>query len=231
MLVRRTILDADDCAAAADTVLALRSHWIRRIAGAEFYTLGAASYLDEEARYRARAAELNPMLRTHFSAMHAALAGALAEVLAAPIAFAPDKALPGFHVWGVPGIPTEPVASLHFDLQYERLAWPPEADFAHPISFTLPLRLPRAGGGLSMWDTTKPRVDAFFARGSFSGTLHDLTVLMPERLEPYTRGELIVHSGLELHRIAPIPSVEPDDLRITLQGHGLRVGSCWQIYW
>jgi len=231
MVVRRTILDPSECAAVADDVLALRTHWIRRMPGAEFYTLGAASYLDEQPQYRARANELNPLLRTHFTPLHAVLASALADVLASPIELAPDKAVPGFHVWGVPGIPTEPVASLHFDLQYERLAWPDDADLSQTLSFTLPVRLPRRGGGLTMWDTTKPRIDAFFRKCPFPAVLQDFTILMPEHFEPYTCGELVVHSGLELHRIAPIASVEPDDLRITMQGHGVRVGTRWQIYW
>lgn len=231
MLIRHRMLDATTCTAAADAVLALRAHWIRRVQGAEFYTLGAASYLDSGEQYRARAAELNPILGAHFGPLHASLARALTEVLVAPVEVALGKAVPGFHIWGVPGIPTSPVASLHFDLQYERLEWPADTQLAHTISFTLPLRLPRAGGGLTMWDTTKPRVDAFYRDARFTGTLHDLTILMPEHFEPYNCGELVVHSGLELHRIAPVASVEPDDLRITLQGHGVRAGERWVIYW
>lgn len=232
MLVRAQILDRDACAATCATVLALRERWTRRIPDAEFYTLGAASYLDRDPeRYRALAAATNPLLAEHFGALHAAVAAALAGVVGAPVEHAPALARPGFHVWGVPGIPTAPVASLHFDLQYENHLWPADACLADTISFTLPLHLPRRGGGLTMWDTTKPRVDAFYRTGRFGGTLDDLTVLMPERLEAYALGELVVHSGLELHRIAPIAAVEPDDLRVTLQGHGVRVGARWQIYW
>jgi hypothetical protein len=231
MVVRRSLLDDSACAAACDAVLALRARWIRRVPQVEFFTLGTASYLDREPDYTTRLTALNPVLRAHFAPLHAAVTAALAEIVEEPVALAVDKALPGFHVWGVPGIPTEPVASLHFDLQFEQLAWPDGADLRRTLSFTLPLRLPRGGGGLSLWDTTKDRVDAFYREAGFHGTLNDLTLLLPERFEPYRCGELVVHSGLELHRIAPVAAVVPDDLRITLQGHGLRVGNRWQIYW
>jgi hypothetical protein len=231
MVVRRSLLDDRTCAATCDAVLALRARWIRRMPEVEFFTLGAASYLDREPDYTARLVALNPVLRAHFASLHAAVTAALAEIVEEPVELASDKALPGFHVWGVPGIPTEPVTSLHFDLQFEHLAWPDAVDLTRTLSFTLPLRLPRGGGGLSLWDTTKDRVDAFYCEAGFRGTLNDLTLLLPEHFEPYRCGELVIHSGLELHRIAPVAAVVPDDLRVTLQGHGLRVGNRWQIYW
>jgi hypothetical protein len=231
MLVRRKLLDGATCDATSETVLGLHARWIRRLPGSEFYTLGTASYLDRDPIYGERAAELNPLLRANFQWLYSILTKGLADILETRVEITTDKAVPGFHVWGVPGIPTEPVTSLHFDLQYEHLAWPPDAQLARTISFTLPLRLPRNGGGLSIWDTTRARVDAFYREAGFNGTLHDLTILMPEHFEPYTCGELVVHSGHELHRIAPISAVVPDDMRITLQGHGVRVGDAWQIYW
>lgn len=231
-MFRRLLLLGD---AACDSVIAevlrLRDRWIRR-GTAEFYTLGAASYLDDDAGYVARAAECNPILMARFAPLYAHLRERLARLLEAPVVMADGKAVPGFHVWGVPGIPTEPFASLHFDLQYQKLAWPDAPTAAmRPLSFTLPLRLPRRGAGLSVWDTTYEQVQAFYARSQFTGSLDDLLPLFTERVEPYVRGELIVHSGHVLHRIAAVPEVEPDDLRITLQGHGVLFGGAWHIYW
>jgi hypothetical protein len=40
-----------------------------------------------------------------------------------------------------------------------------------------------------------------------------------------------VHSGLVLHQIGATDSPGPDDLRITLQGHGLVLGDELVLYW
>jgi hypothetical protein len=231
MLARIPLLDASACDAITDAVLAQRELWTRRTPGAEFYTFGAASYLDERSRYDELASARNSVLRDQFAALYDAVAHALERHLAAPVRYAAGKALPGFHVWGVPGIPLGPDASLHFDLQYERLHWPEGRDPVEPLSFTLPVRLPRLGGGLSVWDLTRDRVDAFYARTGFCHGIDELARLTTERFERYTCGEMVVHSGHVLHRIAPIETVEPDDLRVTLQGHGVMSGGRWQLYW
>ena len=51
------------------------------------------------------------------------------------------------------------------------------------------------------------------------------------RFLPYRCGELVIHSGLMFHQIAEWKEIIPDDKRITLQGHGLRHGDGWIIYW
>jgi len=213
-------------------VLAQRQRWVRR-GTTEFYTFGAASYLDDGSTYETRAAESNPVLLTRFAPLFKELLDRIAGRFGAPAVLAEGKAVPGFHVWGVPGIPTGPHASLHFDLQYEKLLWPdaPPTDASSSMSFTLPLRLPLRGAGLSVWNVTYERVQAFYARTRFQGTIEDLLPLFEERVEPYARGELLVHSGHQLHRIAPVSEVLPDDLRITLQGHGRLIGGAWHLYW
>ena len=232
MFDRLLLLGDAACDSVVAEVLRLRDRWVRR-GTAEFYTVGAASYLDDSPAYEARTAETNPILLARFAPLYAHLRERLAGSLGAPVVMAEGKAVPGFHVWGVPGIPTQACASLHFDLQYQKLWWPDEARAAalRPLSFTLPLRLPRRGAALSVWDTTYEQVQAFHARTQFGGTLEDLLPLFVERIEPYARGELIVHSGHLLHRIAPIPEVDPADLRITLQGHGVFYGGVWHVYW
>lgn len=231
MLTRIPLLGDAACDSVVTEVLAHRARWVRRGA-AEFYTFGGASYLDDADAYAVRVAEFNPLLAARFAPLYDHLRAQLARALGAPAAYADGKALPGFHVWGVPGIPTGPHASLHFDLQYERLRWPDAVDAGAPtVSFTLPLQLPRRGAGLSLWDTTHERVQDFCARTGYARRLEDLLPLFEERREPYARGELVLHSGHQLHRIAPVDTVELDDLRITLQGHGRRVGGTWQLYW
>jgi hypothetical protein len=168
-----------------------------------------------------------------FGDLNERVRAALADNLGAPCAFAPPFARPGFHIWRVPGIPTRPEASLHFDMQYERVPFPERArsGFDKPISFTLPLVLPRGGGGLTVWDVTVDQVNAFYRRTGYSVTLDDLTLLLTSRHHAYEPGTLVLHSGHMLHQIAPVPTVQPDDERISLQGHGVFYDGEWKLYW
>jgi hypothetical protein len=226
------ILTVDECAGIAARVRACEPHWTRRSTN-EFFTLGAASYLDNETVYVARAGSTNPLIEADFGDLHERLRAALAERLGAPCSFAPPFALPGFHICRVPGIPTRPEASLHFDMQYKRVPFPERArsGFARPLSFTLPLVLPRQGGGLTTWDVTLDQVNEFYRRTGYSVTLEELTLLLTARHHPFQPGTLVLHSGHMLHQIAPVPSVEPDDERIALQGHGIFYDGGWKLYW
>ena len=128
---------------------------------------------------------------------------------------------------------SRPEASLHFDMQYERVPFPERArpGFERPISFTLPLVLPRRGGGLTTFDVTLEQINAFYLRTGSSVTLDDLTPLLRPAYHPYEPGTLVLHSGHMLHRIAPVSAVDPDDERITLQGHGVFYDGEWKLYW
>lgn len=114
------------------------------------------------------------------------------------------------------------------DRQFEDIPWqhPGELDFDQPVSFTLPLRLPAAGGGLNTWPADWRHC-------------HDSPLLIPELLVrslechrvAYTEGVLMVHSGHMLHQIAPAPDMCSGDRRITLQGHALPRRGVYQLYW
>ena len=47
----------------------------------------------------------------------------------------------------------------------------------------------------------------------------------------YQPGRLVIHTGDSVHQIAPSTYSGPDDVRITLQGHLVRVRGVWQLYW
>jgi hypothetical protein len=226
------VLAPEQCAELARRVRAREPDWTRR-SKAEFFTLGAASYLDGGEDYVARAGIKNPVLAADFGDLHERVRATLVGSLGAPCTFEPRFALPGFHIWRVPGIPTRPEASLHFDLQYQRLPFTPQvhAGLARPISFTLPLTLPRRGGGLTTWDVTFEQVNEFYRRTGYSVTLADLTSLLTARHHAYEAGTLVLHSGHTLHQIAPVAEVDPDDERITLQGHGVFYDGGWRLYW
>jgi hypothetical protein len=227
------LLDADECRRVDDQIKELRAGWIARGTGASFFTLGAASYLDEPADYRAHAARLNPIMRDRFAWLYERVCEFLARRLKAPVGFADGMAVPGFHIWLSKAIFVTPVASVHFDLQYER-TWPASAtgvDLERPLSFTLPIRLPRRGGGLNVWDIDYARFRQFVARIGKRVAPMDMTIALERMRHPYSMGAMAMHSGHLMHQIGEIDEVAPDDERITLQGHALCQNGEWKIYW
>ena len=236
MITSIELLDASECARIDGQIKELRRHWVPRgpaPATTSFFTLGAASYLDDPGEYRERAAVLNPVLRDGFAWLYTRLADFLERRLRAPVGFVEGLALPGFHIRLTPAIFVTPDASVHFDLQYLR-TWPqdvPDVDFTRPLSFTLPIRLPRRGGGLNLWDVTYERYRRFAER--MKGPLHpmDVTVLLDRIRHPYTPGAIAMHSGHLMHQIGEIDQVAPGDERVTLQGHALFQQGEWKLYW
>lgn len=216
-----------------DRVHALRQHWRRRREEAPFYTLGVASYIDAAgagfAAYREAAAESNRLLAEHFSDLYARLEEALAGHLGAPVGYHPAFARPGFHVFLSHPLFGSPSASLHFDRQYEHLDWSAlgGVDFDRQLSYTLSVALPRRGAGLLVWN-----VNDLDTR--HLGDDEKKELMRQNRtpaLHPYRVGGLAVHSGHQLHQIAPMKQMAADDERITLQGHALPAGGRWILYW
>jgi len=233
MITSIELLDAGDCARVERQIKDLRDAWVPRgsqVSG--FFTLGAASYLDDEEDYRERADALNPVLRGGFGWLYERLAEFLERRLHAPVSFAEGMALPGFHIWLAPAIFITPDASVHFDLQYLR-TWKDvsDVDFARPLSFTLPIRLPKRGGGLNVWDVTYERYRRFAARLGAPLKPTDVTVLLDRIRHPYAVGAIAMHSGHLLHQIGEIEQVDADDERVTLQGHALFQRGGWKLYW
>lgn len=133
-----------------------------------------------------------------------------------------------------------------------------EVDFENPLSFTLAIKLPKNGGGLYIWDWMKFDKELIkdfnFQREHekqdwISSQFMDQSeevVKSPEMwendsaghykpdgnpvVEMYHEGSMIWFTGHMLHQIAPGYKLEPDDMRITLQGHGIKCDGTWRIY-
>src|SRR5262249_27555082 len=123
--------------------------------------------------------------------------------------------------------------SIHFDLQYLSIPWSDvaRADRSRPLSFTLPIALPRGGGGLNSWDLS---YEAHAARCQATRAAvpgEEMAQSRTRTFHAYTPGVLTLHSGHTLHQIAAVEEAHPDDERITLQGHGLCCDGAWTIYW
>ncbi len=223
------VLSLDECNEVSGTVLDLRQDWTVRSATGLFCTLGVNAYMDlahatdSNASYFEPARRTNEVLEQHFADSYARLLQVLEQQLGLPTRFADDLARPGFHIWVGSAIPRRPGASMHFDLQYERLLSRPEySNASGTVSFTLPIRMPAAGSGLRIWPSCCYPEDV--PRLAAAGQTE------PEVVD-YHLGSAVVHSGHILHQIGSTSSVQPDDLRITLQGHGLVVDGQLVLYW
>ena len=229
---RLPVLSGQECRQWVDTILSLKGHWQQRAPGVDFYTLGAASYLDgpwDGKAYSTARERINQLMASSFHGLYRQTCKALSAVLGA-VDFHPRLAMPGFHLFAAkPGqqllAATAEFArrggSVHFDLQHKlhTSLWQEfqHVDWSNPLSFTLSLALPANGGGLRIWPTAT------------------LTTTTPAPSDPgieinYRIGELIYFTEPLLHQIAPAVALQPGDQRMTLQGHGLRCDGTWILY-
>lgn len=237
------------CAAVCREIYAQRPRWTaRRFNGKPpFYTLGHAAYADLDfaktplEEYLAGAGSVWTWAGVAVRTLLERVRAAVADHLGAAAEFAQALPAPGFHIFIGAAIPRTDCAqragdcaSSHFDLQYRYVPWQrwyADADTASTISFTLPLRLPHAGGGLTVWDELDlERLRDELARGTFADVASAAHV-SPSRTIPYEVGSLVLHSGHVLHQIAGVRSASVTDERITLQGHGIYAGGAWRLYW
>jgi glutathione synthase/RimK-type ligase-like ATP-grasp enzyme len=232
------ILTTEQCDEIYQKILSLREYWHPR--GGEdslFCTLGAASYLDCDAyldpqdTYWQKASRYNPLLVEHFGWLHTLVKEYLATQLNAPIDYHSAAAYPGFHIWLAQAIPTLPIASIHFDLQYQHLKWENfnDIDFNNTFSFTLPIQLPASGGGLNLYDLNYLEYLNICESNQIDWNL--VPRFRERTYHPYQVGEIVMHSGHTMHQIAPASIAKASDRRVTLQGHGVYVNDTWQIYW
>jgi hypothetical protein len=223
------VFDRGECNSIVNEVDAVRADWVRRHPVLPFFTLGAASYMDAamgRALYIQRAAQYNPILQEHFGWALERVRECISRAIGLSAEWHPGAALPGFHIYSAHPEFTRPIASIHFDKQYELLDWQglSEPDFAHPLSFTLAFVLPLSGGGLNVWDA-----DCRFVPPQMK--ISELISNRAPAYHRYTPGELVLHSGNFLHQIAPTNRFDPEDRRITLQGHGIKAGNYLYLYW
>src|SRR5262245_20448322 len=232
ILANLDLLTEEECATVRSQVYEQSNHWIRRKRMLPFFSLGAASYLDASLEnpfiYIELARSCNPHLAKPFQWLHKRVCDRLSDFLHAPVELHSRLALPGFHLFQAhPAFASDDSASAHWDLQFQKILWNGETpDCSQPLSFTLPVCLPTGGGGLHMWDIS------YWDAGALAESKRDQIRRMFERqYYPYSLGKLVLHSGLYLHQIAPMKDALAGEERITYQGHALRFGDMWRLYW
>lgn len=244
-LTGHPLISASACEQCMRELLLMDAFWLRRHPHLPFFTLGATNYYDIEANglafYLEQAKRYNMLLTSSFTAIYQQLLSLLTDVLNEDVWLDTHNAVPGFHIFsGHPEFQSPENnylthtqwlrlrnqsrfigSPVHRDRVHEVIDWQgrkpafgtPTA--AQRFSFTLPIVLPEAGGGLNIWPNAK--------EGEACGE-HN------RQFYAYTPGELVLHSGDEYHQASGFPLRE-NEYRITLQGHGLRWQNGWSLFW
>ncbi len=172
---------------------------------------------------------MNPILWDNFESLYDRLVFSLEKELREPVHWAQEKAFPGFHIFENSYVNSLSSAqSAHFDRQYEPLDWGQIRQTwknARTLSFTLPLRLPASGAGLMIWNVLLQDV----LQMNHQAARNHVRLAEKEPVH-YEVGKLICHDGHYLHMIRPWRG-KPEEHRITLQGHCIRVDGTWLCYW
>ena len=248
MHVELPSLSPTECADILARIENARSKWIVRQGSEGFYTLGPSAYdLDAIAdenqsgwtQYYARSSEYNIFLDVAFGDFYTKIISVLEMHFGVPINLTRRLGYPNFHIWMGFAIPSgESVAHSHFDNHFHGEPYASEWG-ANPLdiprcpqfSLTLPIRLPKAGGGLNIWDFTYEDYLEALSLGLLSHPHEGQRYRKKSRIV-YQEGVAIVHSGLSLHQIMSIPVVEENDLRITFQAHGVNItGKGYELFW
>jgi hypothetical protein len=231
MITEIELLTEQECLEVQAIIHELKELWMQPQANIPAYKLGAASYIDaalDKADYYDKAKRYNRMLYSQFQWLYKRLEDALAKHLEASTSYQESLAIPGFHIFLSHKLFEQPIAPIHFDLQYKEVNWETtEAiNLYKPISFTLAIALPKNGGGLNVWDVSHEEII-----GLSPVEMNQLIHSRRQTFHPYKLGWLALHSGHIAHQIAPGKNLQADDERITLQGHGIVCGDTWKIYW
>lgn len=233
ILAEVQLLTADEAAAVVSAIFEERERWTPRHGDYPVYTLGVASYLDAPKlgfpRFQEEARGLNPVLHARFGWLHERLRQAVSTLVGSEARFDDRLALPGFHVYLSDPDRPQPVASVHFDMQFEKIDWGGigAVDRDQQLSLTVAIELPASGGGLLVWNINRLEIEKMtdeVRRAHMAANRH-------AAYHAYTVGNLVVHSGHQLHQIAPTKDVQTTDRRITMQSHAAPVDGQWVIYW
>jgi len=230
-----TLLSQSDCEELVGRIVSGEIHWTGRHALEDqvhlFYTLGAATYLDSRAAYGATAARSNPVLRGICPKLYQAVAEAIAEHTGHPAVLTDRLAIPGFHIFrgdnrAPPGLLYG--GTIHMDKPHERHKLPGTIDGT--LSLTLPLRIPASGAGMYFWKNVPnnmlsgPKAPHEMSPAQYAWfNKHKAFV-------NYEIGEMVLHDGLTVHQLANPGPTDQNDLRVSLQGHGVLCDGVWELF-
>lgn len=219
------------CAELARRVRLQRGAWVPRHAALPAFSFGPACELDLEGpedleAYLAGVASYASPMRQLFDDFWPGLTGRLAAHLKAPVRLSERLALPSFRIieahphWGS-GLALAPQ-------QHQAMLWPwgQGAEQAPSFSFVMAVELPAAGAGLDVW-----AVDVAAWRAWPEAEREAKLAAVPRQDRPLALGELLLHSGRWVHRVAlPSSWAAGDERLIVLEGHALFVEGAWELF-
>jgi hypothetical protein len=222
------VLRLHECDTISDQVIALRERWTQRGEGKDFFTLGAATYLDAPGRraaYLTAANDTNLLLRKTFAGLYDRVRRGFEDLLGRPVLYDSECPLPGFHIfefYGADQSNDKPSSRAHFDLQWMHTMAGSSPD--ETLSFTLLIEEPLGGASLEIWPAMCSHLLLGFDALKYAAS-------HPSQTLRYRRGHMLVHNGLLLHAIGLASVPRPKGRRITFQGHGVRIAQGWKLYW
>ena len=195
---------AIDTEAMAKKVLAMKDLWISRSEDYPFFTLGRCAYLDGKTQaYYDNLKKENEVLINQFAIPYSYIGDALNQYFKENVFLSNDLRVPGFHVFPSNKKFLKISGKWHQDYPETTLGLDPIDTY----SFTLAVKLPTGGGGLDF-------IDEFHQRQHLA----------------YNEGDLVVHKGDIIHRIAGMKQYVEGEYRITLQGHIVRKDGILEVF-
>jgi len=228
-------LSEEQCLKECQKVQAAEENWTERSVTPDipssFYTLGGASYLDTKPEeYEAQREKSADGLLAQFDGLYRQLCECLGKVLNTPCQISTELSPPGFHIFRGDSRTRPGLAfggSIHVDLPHLKHVGKYKT-VDDVLSFTLPLALPKGGGGMYFWKD-KPEFEIHGFTYKKNPEEYQWLDQHKQRID-YQVGKLYIHQGLTPHQMASFCRCEPGDWRITLQGHGILCDGAWHLY-
>ena len=218
----------------------------------KFSILGAASYANNLEEYNLIKNKINPVIKNNFLDLLDIVRSYIEQSINEPCYFNENLSYPGFHIFYADHKDSLlPLTSLHIDTPYQLhkdylLKEYNHVDFDFPLTFTLCLKLPKSGAGLYYWDKdnwdkqTEEQSYEFYSDiyekyaslfKTNTPTREEYEKFIEPKILSYEIGNIVLFKGNLLHQIAPFYSpIYSDELRITMQGHGIKCDGKWLLY-
>jgi hypothetical protein len=188
----------------ADKVFRLQQYWVSRSDEFSFYTLGRCSYLDGKTpAYHEEIKTLNPILLKEFGDTYDIIIDHLSNQFKEPIELSDNLAHPSFHIFMSSPFLLTHAGLWHQDKPHELF----NLKSIDPYAFTVAIKLPSGGAGMDYIEEGR------------------------QKHLPYVEKEIIGHDGSMLHRIAGLKEYIPNEYRITMQGHLIRINGVLTMFW
>jgi len=183
-------------------------------------TIGAPLYRNRHVpeHYSACARAQNRLLYRHFRLAHERVAGFFEHRYGAPVVFAEELAVPGFHVFTFPSAGEHEAGGWHVDMLHAQVPFfaRHRAEVGGVVNFTVPFEVPDGGTGMDIEDDAP----GLSQRG---GGAHVRV--------PYEPGVMVFTEAEYWHRIGRSCCLRDGERRVTLQGHGVLFRDRWVLFW